>query len=114
MAHYKRGIVSKDGKEYGRYPDGTLYRIYSIADRPFLQIVQNDQGDTILRIRQSTEQGYTDCHVFGVCDLAYPSSTLRRSRTIMGGDWRTLSLVTDSNFLCSLNYRNIIFPVSGK
>ncbi len=85
MAHYKRGIVTKDGKEYGRYPDGTLYRIYSVADRPFLQIVQNDQGDTILRIRQATEQGYTDCPVDGVCDLAYPTSALRRSRTIMGG-----------------------------
>lgn len=85
MAHYKRGIITKDGKEYGRYPDGTLYRIYSTEDRPFLQIAQDDQCDTYLRIRQATEQGYTDCPVGGVCDLAYPTSALRRSRTIMGG-----------------------------
>ncbi len=82
---YKRGIVIKGGKEYGRYPDGTLYRIYSTQDRPFLQIVQNNQDETFLRIRQATEQGYTDCPVGGVCDLAYPASALRRSRTIMGG-----------------------------
>ena len=25
---YKRGTVTKDGRTYGRYPDGTLYRIY--------------------------------------------------------------------------------------
>lgn len=31
---YKRGIIIKDGKLYGRYPDGSLYRIYS-TDRSF-------------------------------------------------------------------------------
>ncbi len=36
---YKRGTITKDGKLYGRYPDGSLYRIYSTSDRPFLQIV---------------------------------------------------------------------------
>ena len=36
---YKRGTISKDGKLYGRYPDGSLYRIYSTSDRPFLQLV---------------------------------------------------------------------------
>lgn len=32
---YKRGTFMKDGKMYGRYPDGTPYRIYTntrIAD----------------------------------------------------------------------------------
>lgn len=29
--HYKRGTIRKDGKLYGRYPDGSLYRIYSTA-----------------------------------------------------------------------------------
>ena len=27
--HYKRGTIRKGGKLYGRYPDGSLYRIYS-------------------------------------------------------------------------------------
>ena len=58
--HYKRGTIRKDGKLYGRYPDGSLYRIYSTTDRPFLQLVDVD-GETFLRIRQATEQGYTDC-----------------------------------------------------
>lgn len=47
--HYKRGTIRKDGKLYGRYPDGSLYRIYSTTD------------------------------------LSYPSSALRRSRTVGGG-----------------------------
>ena len=33
--HYKRGTIRKDGKLYGRYPDGSLYRIYSTTDRSF-------------------------------------------------------------------------------
>ena len=85
MSHYKRGTIIKDGKRYGFYPDGTLYRIYDTS-RPFLQIVNEaETGDTFLRIRQATEQGYTDCPVLGVCDLAYPTSAIRRSRTIGGG-----------------------------
>lgn len=32
---YKRGTITKDGKLYGRYPDGSLYRIYSTTDRFF-------------------------------------------------------------------------------
>lgn len=52
---YKRGTITKDGKLYGRYPDGSLYRIYSTSDRPFLQIVDR-KGETFLRIRQATEQ----------------------------------------------------------
>ena len=84
MATYKRGTIIKDGKTYGYYPDGSLYRIYDNQDRPFIQMVDVD-GETFLRVRQATEQGYTDCPVFGCCDLAYPSSTLRRSRTVGGG-----------------------------
>lgn len=83
---YKRGAITKDGKLYGRYPDGSLYRIYSTSDRPFLQIVDR-KGETFLRIRQATEQGYTDCPCPGAADLSYPSSALRRSRTV--GGWQT-------------------------
>ena len=81
---YKRGTIIKNGKRYGFYPDGSLYRIYSTSDRPFLEIV-DIEGETFLRIRQATEQGYTDCPVFGVADLNYPTSALRRSRTVGGG-----------------------------
>ena len=56
--HYKRGTIRKDGKLYGRYPDGSLYRIYS-TDRPFRQLVVV-AGVTFLRVRQATEQDYTD------------------------------------------------------
>lgn len=74
----------KNGKRYGFYPNGTLYRIYSTTDRPFLQLVDVD-GVTFLRIRQATEQGYTDCPCPGTADLNYPTSALRRSRTVGGG-----------------------------
>ena len=37
-------------------------------------------GQIVLRIRQATEQGYIECDAGGVCDLAYPSSELRRAR----------------------------------
>ena len=37
-------------------------------------------GQIVLRIRQATEQGYIECDPQGVCDLAYPSSELRRAR----------------------------------
>ena len=65
--HYKRGTISKDGKLYGRYPDGSLYRIYSITDRPFLQLVDRE-GATFLRIRQATELGFTDYPCSGAAD----------------------------------------------
>lgn len=81
---YKRGTIEKNGKLYGYYPDGSLYRIYSTTDRPFLQLV-DVKDETFLRIRQATEQGYTDCPVFGAADLSYPTSALRRSRTVGGG-----------------------------
>lgn len=84
MPHYKRGTVTMDGKLYGRNPDGSLYRIYATSERPFMQWV-DVEGDTRLRVRQATEQGYTDCPVWGCVDLAYPSSQLRRARTVCGG-----------------------------
>lgn len=81
---YKRGTIEKNGKMYGYYPDGSLYRIYSTTGRPFLQLV-DVKSATFLRIRQATEQGYTDCHVFGAADLSYPTSALRCGRTVGGG-----------------------------
>ena len=66
---YKRGTIEKDGKLYGRYPDGSFYRIYSITDRPFLQLVDRE-GETFLRIRQATEQVYTDCPALVLPTLA--------------------------------------------
>ena len=81
---YKRGTIRKNGRLYGFNPDGTLYRIWEHRDIPFLQIV-DISGSTFLRIRQATEEGYIDCPVFGVCDISYPTSTLRRARTVGGG-----------------------------
>ena len=88
---YKRGTIKKNGKLYGYYPNGSLYRIYSTTDRPFLQLVDVD-GETFLRIRQATEQGYTDCPVFGAADLSYPTSALRHSRTV--GEGRLINALT--------------------
>ena len=81
---YKRGTIRKNGRLYGFNPDGTLYRIWEHRNTPFLQIV-DISGSTFLRIRQANEEGYTDCPVFGVCDISYPTCTLRRARTGGGG-----------------------------
>lgn len=88
---YKRGTVTKNGRTYGRYPDGTLYRIYPTANRPFVTVVDVG-GDTYLRIRQATEAGYTDCPCPGVADLSYPTSALRHSRTV--GDGKLVNALT--------------------
>lgn len=93
---YKRGTITKNGKLYGFYPDGSLYRIYSTSDRPFLEIV-DIEGKTFLRIRQATEQGYTDCPVPGAADLNYPTSALRRSRTVGGGKLVNALTASSSN-----------------
>lgn len=82
MSEYKRGTVVINGKRYGFYPDGSRYRLYEHTV-PFLQLV-DVAGETFLRVRQATEQGYTDVPVGGCVDLAYPNSTIRRSRTVGG------------------------------
>lgn len=96
--HYKRGTVTKNGKLYGYSPNGSLYRIYSTTDRPFLQLV-DVAGETFLRIRQATELGYADCPCPGAVDLSYPSSALRRSRTVGGGKLVN-TLTAASGLLC--------------
>ena len=81
---YKRGTVTIDGKQYGYYPDGRLYRIYSTADRPFITFADRN-GQTVMQVRQATEIGYAECPVGGCVDLAYPNSQVRRARTIEEG-----------------------------
>ena len=100
MSEYKRGTVVINGKRYGFYPDGSRFRIYE-HDVPFLQLVDVD-GDTFLRVRQATEQGYTDVPVGGCVDLAYPNSTIRRSRTVGGAIW-LMPLLAHISFACSLS-----------
>lgn len=96
MSYYKRGTVFIDGKLYGRYPDGSLYRIYNNRERPFLEWV-DVSGRTFLRVRQATELGYTDCPVWGSVDLAYPNSQIRRARTV--GDGMLVNTLTYSGML---------------
>lgn len=94
---YKRGSITKNGKLYGYSPNGSLYRIYN-TDRPLLQMVDIN-GETFLRIRVATEKGYVDCPPFGVFDISYPSSALRRSRIIDGGKV-SKTLLTSGGNLC--------------
>ncbi len=47
--------------------------------RPFLQIASRG-GQTVLRIRQATEQGYIECDPQGAFDIGYPESLTRRAR----------------------------------
>jgi hypothetical protein len=96
MSDYKRGTIIINGKRYGFYPDGTRYRLYEHRV-PFLSIV-SDGNDTFLRVRQATEKGYTDVPVGGCADLAYPNSTIRRSRTVGGG--KLVNALTCAHQLC--------------
>lgn len=100
MTKYKRGTITIDGKEYGFYPDGSRYRIYHLENIPFLQLVAEADGGTVLRVRQATERGYTEVPVRGVGDLAYPTSMLRRARTVGGG--RLVNALTCNHQLCTL------------
>ena len=56
-----------------------------IKDRPLIEIV-NEEGTTMLRVRQATRQGYADCMLNGALDLSYPQSSTRRGRVIGGGN----------------------------
>jgi len=42
-------------------------------------------NNRVIKIRQATKQGFIECEVGGVCDLSYPTSELRRARTIEKG-----------------------------
>lgn len=53
---------------------------YYPAEGPFLSTALRGGGQYVLRVRQATEQGYIECLPFGVADLAYPTSQLRRAR----------------------------------
>lgn len=55
------------------------------TEEPFLQIA-NVGRQTVLKVRQATEQGYIECLPGGVCDLAYPSSYSRRARVTERGN----------------------------
>ena len=52
---YKRGTIIKNGKRYGFYPDGSLYRIYSTSDRPFLEIVDIEGKTSYASVRQQSK-----------------------------------------------------------
>lgn len=54
------------------------------------KIIETSKIETIeetkkIKIRQATKQGFIECEVGGVCCLEYPTSTLRRTRTIENG-----------------------------
>lgn len=69
--------------------------------RPFLTtaIVH---GQLVLRIRQATALGYAEATAGTTFDLSYPSSTLRRARTIAGGTITNALTSTGAAMLCTL------------
>lgn len=56
--------------------------------RPFLEFAE-ENGETVLRVRQATEQGYASVKVGGIFDFSYPSSRFRRAR--VQGEYGNLS-----------------------
>lgn len=69
--------------------------------RPFLTTAQVD-GRLVLRIRQATILGYAEATPGAAFDLSYPSSHLRRARTIQGGTITNALTSTGAAMLCTL------------
>lgn len=69
--------------------------------RPLLTTAQVG-GHLVLRIRQATTLGYAEATPNSVFDLSYPSSHLRRARTIQGGTITNALTSTGAAMLCTL------------
>lgn len=59
-------------------------------------------------MRQATEQGYIECDPNGVCDLAYPSSQLRRSRVKERGRVSGTLMAGEPSQYVFLEYKEMI------
>lgn len=69
--------------------------------RPFLATAIVN-GQLVLRIRQATILGYAQATPGTAFDLSYPSSNLRRARTIQGGTITNALTSTGAAMLCTL------------
>lgn len=69
--------------------------------RPFLTTAIVN-GQLVLRIRQATILGYAEALPRTAFDLSYPSSHLRRARTIQGGTITNAITSTGAAMLCTL------------
>lgn len=67
--------------------------------RPFLTTAVKD-GHLVLRVRQATTLGYAEVPPCGCFDPSYPSSHLRRARTIQGGHLANALTASGTSMLC--------------
>lgn len=67
--------------------------------RPFLTTAVKD-GHLVLRVRQATQLGYAEVPPGGCFDPSYPSSHLRRARTIEGGHLANALTASGTSMLC--------------
>lgn len=70
-----------------------------------------------IKIRQATKQGFIECEIGGVCCLDYPTSTLRRARTIENG--QISPTITTENIpnrieLGNPSFYNFLYEIDGE
>ena len=70
-----------------------------------------------IKIRQATKQGFIECEVGGVCCLEYPTSTLRRARTIENG--QVSPTITTENIPNKIefgnpDFYNFLYEIDGE
>ena len=81
------------------------------------EATDEDLKNKYIKIRQATKQGYALCEIGGVCCLEYPTSTLRRARTIENG--KICPTITTENVphviqLGNEKFYNFIYEIDGE
>lgn len=91
-----------------------------MSDRGQMLVEQNkvvvDEPKKI-KIRQATKQGFIECEIGGVCCLEYPTSTLRRARTIENG--QVSPTITTENIPNKIefgnpDFYNFLYEIDGE
>lgn len=70
-----------------------------------------------IKIRQATKQGFIECEIGGVCCLEYPTSTLRRARTIENGQISptiTTESIPNRIELGNPDFYNFLYEIDGE
>lgn len=60
----------------------------------------------IVKVKENTTKGYSECKIDGVCDLSYPDSKTRRGRVQDNGD-TCPTITAESNGLCKVEQYRI-------
>lgn len=112
--HQSNTVYDKDGLS------PCVCAVFGDKQPPTMFVEQNkvvvDEPKKI-KIRQATKQGFIECEIGGVCCLEYPTSTLRRARTIENG--QVSPTITTENIpnrieLGNPDFYNFLYEIDGE